>query len=186
MVATFYIKNTINKHGWEGDVMGFLDLFRQQPTTPIVTSILPDIAKQEIMRGRLPILNTDKVFLKGGEVCHYIDKAIYEKKTVRKRYVRKNAGYSVPGLFKGTRVHMGGGNTDVVDNVQYDTFRGILYITNRRIIFVGEQSGFDKKVDDLIAISPYRNCIELQFAKDFYKIFVSDGNVVNAVLQLIR
>ncbi|MEG2259903.1 MAG: hypothetical protein RSB78_06890, partial [Oscillospiraceae bacterium] len=97
--------------------MGFLDLFRQQPTLPIVSSILPDVAKQEIMRGRLPILNTDKIFVKSDEQCHYIDKAIYEKKTVKKRYVRRNAGYSVPGLFKGTRINMGGGNTDVVDNV---------------------------------------------------------------------
>ena len=118
--------------------MGFLDLFNPQPKTPIVTTILPDIAKQEILRGRLPILKTNKIFLKNGEVCHYIDKAIYEKKTVRKRYVRRNTGYSVPGLFKGTRINLGGGKTDVVDNVQYETIRGILYITNRRIIFVGD------------------------------------------------
>ncbi|MEG1525782.1 MAG: hypothetical protein RR475_12315 [Clostridia bacterium] len=166
--------------------MGFLDLFRQQPTLPIVSSILPDVAKQEIMRGRLPILNTDKIFVKSDEQCHYIDKAIYEKKTVKKRYVRRNAGYSVPGLFKGTRINMGGGNTDVVDNVQYDTIRGILYITNKRIIFVGEQNGFDKKIDDLIAISPFSNCIELQFSKDNYKLFVPDGSVANAVLQQMR
>lgn len=166
--------------------MGFLDLFQQQPTTPIVSSILPDIAKQEIMQGRLPILNTNKIFVKAGERCHYIDKAIYEKKTVKKRYVRRNSGYSVPGFFKGTRINMGRGNTDVIDNVQYDTFRGILYITNKRIIFVGEQNGFDKKVDDLIAISPYSNCIELQFSKDNYKLFVPEGNVANAVLQQIR
>lgn len=53
--------------------MGFLDLFRPQPTTPTITSILPDVAKQEIMLGRLPILNTNKIFLKSGEQCHYID-----------------------------------------------------------------------------------------------------------------
>ena len=53
--------------------MGFLDIFKQQ-RTPIVTSILPDAAKQEILRGRLPILNTNTVFLKSGEKCHYIDK----------------------------------------------------------------------------------------------------------------
>ena len=166
--------------------MGFLDLFRQKPTTPIILSILPDVAKQEIMRGRLPILNTNKIFLKPGEQCHFIDKAIYEKETIRKRYVRRNAGYSIPGLFKGTRIHMGGGNTDVVDSVNYETYRGILYITNRRIIFVGEQGGFDKKIDDLIAISPYSNCIELQFSKETYKLFVPEGGVANAVFQLVR
>lgn len=166
--------------------MGFFDLFKPQPTTPIVTTILPDVARQEIMRGRLPVLNTNKIFLKAGEQCHYIDKAIYEKKTVNKRYVRRNNGYSVPGLFKGTRINMGGGHTDVVDNVSYDTIRGILYITNKRIIFVGDQTGFDKKISDLIALTPYSNCVELQFSKDNYKIFVPDGNVTHMVLQLIR
>ena len=73
--------------------MGLLDLFKPQSKTPMVQSILPDAAVQEILRGRLPILNTNKIFLKSGEVCHYIDKAIYEKKTVRKRYVRRNSGY---------------------------------------------------------------------------------------------
>ena len=166
--------------------MGFFDLFKPQPTTPIVTTILPDVARQEIMRGGLPILNTNKIFLKAGEQCHYIDKAIYEKKTVKKRYVRRNNGYSVPGLFKGTRINMGGGHTDVIDNVSYDTIRGILYITNKRIIFVGDQTGFDKKISELIALTPYSNCVELQFSKDNYKIFVPDGNVTHMVLQLIR
>ena len=165
--------------------MGLFDIFNPQPTTPFVSSILPDAAKQEIMLGRLPILNTDKIFLKAGEQCHYIEKAIHEKRSVRKRYVRRNMGYSVPGLFKGTRIHMGGGNTDVVDNVSFDLLRGILYITNKRIIFVGEQGGFNLKVDDLIAITPYRNCVELQFNKETYKLFVPDGNLINAVLQLI-
>lgn len=164
--------------------MGLLDAFRQ-PKTPIVQTILPVAAQQEIMYGRLPILNTNKIFLKNGEKCHYVDKAIYEKKTVRKRYVRRNTGYSVPGLFKGTRVNFGGGNTDVVDNVTYDTFRGILYITNRRIIFVGEQGGFDKKISDLIAITPYSNCIELQTNKETLKIFVPNGGLAHRVLQLV-
>lgn len=166
--------------------MGFFDLFKPQPAIPIVASILPDIAKLEIMRGRLPILNTNKIFLKSGEQCHYIDKAIYEKKTVKKRYVRKSGGYSVPGIFKGTRINMGGGQTDVVDNVQYEMIRGILYITNKRIIFVGESVGFDRKTDDMVAITPYANCIELQFTNDSYKIFVPDGDVVHMVLQILR
>lgn len=165
--------------------MGFLDLFRQ-PKTPVVQTILPNAACQEIMQGRLPILRTNKIFLKSGEICHYIDKAIYEKRTVRKRYVRRNSGYSMSGLFKGTRVSFGGGTTDQVDNVTYQMLRGILYITNRRIIFQGEQEGFDIKVDDLVAITPYSNCVELQTSKTHYKIFVPNGNVTQAVLQLVR
>ena len=167
--------------------MGFLDIFKSQtPTSVSVTSILPDLARQEILKGNLPVLNTDNLFLKPGEQCHYIDKAIYEKRKVQKRYVRSGNGYSFPGLFKGTRVKAWGGHTDVVDNVQYEALRGILYITNKRIIFVGESEGFDKKVDDLIALTPYYNCVELQFSKDNYILFVPYCNVTNAELQQIR
>ena len=166
--------------------MGFFDFLNPQPKIPVVSTILPDIAKQEILLGRLPILKTNKIFLKKGEVCHYIDKAIYEKKTIRKRTLRRSTGYSMPGLFKGTRINLGSGKTDTVDDIQYDTIRGIIYITNRRIIFVGDQCGFDKKADDLIAITPYTNCIELQFSKEIYKIFVPDGNIPHIVLQHIR
>lgn len=60
--------------------MGILDFFQPKRIAPVITSILPDVAKQEIMNGRLPILKTDNIFLKSGEVCHFIDKAIYEKK----------------------------------------------------------------------------------------------------------
>ncbi len=166
--------------------MGFRDLFNPQQNTPVVSSILPVAAKQEIMQGRLPILNTNKLFLKSGEHCHYIDKAIYEKETIRKRYARKNGGFSMPGLFKGTRIYLGGGNTDVVDRVQYDRFKGILYITNKRIIFVSDTNGFDKKIDSLIALSPYSNCVELQFSKNTIRLFVPDGGIVHAVLQQVR
>ena len=165
--------------------MGFLDIFRS-PKTPMVTTILPDAARQEILNGRLPILRTDKIFLKSNETCHYIDKAIYEKKVTKKRYVRRNTGYSAPGLFKGTRINMGGGHTDVVDNVQYETYRGIIYMTNQRIIFVGDQNGFDKRIDDLVATTPYSNCIELQFSKESYRLFVPDGNVINRALHLVK
>ena len=165
--------------------MGFLDLFK--PKVPTVQSILPAAAVNEIMRGRLPILNTDRIFLKGGEKCHYIDKALYEKRIVRKRYVRRSHGISYPGIFfKNVRHTYGGGTTDVTDNVQYETYRGILYITNRRIIFQGEQGGFEIKIDDLIAITPYGNCVELQCSKDSYKIFVPNGGVTHQVLQLVK
>ena len=39
---------------------------------------------QEYKKGNLPVLNASKIFLKKGEVCHYFDKAIYEKKIVKK------------------------------------------------------------------------------------------------------
>ena len=65
--------------------MGFFDsLFGNKNQIPTVTSILPDAARQEIIAGRLPILNTDKLFLKKGEKIHFIDKAVnMEQKKVK-------------------------------------------------------------------------------------------------------
>lgn len=166
--------------------MGLLDIFAPKTEIPSIQSILPDIAKKEIMNGRLPILNTNKLFLKPGELCHYVDKAIYEKKVVRKRSVRKNAGFSTKGFVKGSRLHFGGGITDQADNVEYQIFRGILYITNQRLILQSEGEGFDLKLDNLVAITPYINCVEVQFSRAQYRFFVPDGNIVHMVLQLVK
>ena len=42
-----------------GEKMGFFDNFYLHPKVPRIKSILPDVAKQEIICGRLPILNTN-------------------------------------------------------------------------------------------------------------------------------
>lgn len=165
--------------------MGFLDLFNPLSTTPTVPSVLPDAARQQILRGHLPTLQPNNLFLKKGENCHYADRAIYEKKIVNKRRIRRNTGRSVPGLFKGTRIHVGSSTTDTVEDVKYSTIKGILYITTKRIIFVGGEEGFDRKVDDLVAVTPYANCIEFQFSKETLKVFVPDGNLPHIVLRLI-
>ena len=85
--------------------MGFLDAIFGNNQPPRINSILPEVAKQEIRAGRLPILNTDSLFLKRGEKIHYIDKAIdIEIKTV-KQY--RHVGHSTPGLLKGNRWNVG-------------------------------------------------------------------------------
>lgn len=165
--------------------MGFFDFLNPQSTTPTVPSILPEAARQQILRGQLPTLAPNNLFLKNGEICHYADRAIYEKRTVSKKRIRKNTGYSMPGLFKGTRVHVGGGNSEYVDDVKYSTIKGVLYITTKRIIFVGGADGFDRKTEDLVAVTPYANCIEFQFSKETLKLFVPDGNLPHIVLRLI-
>lgn len=121
--------------------MGLFDaLFGNRNQIPTVTTILPDAARQEIIAGRLPILNTDKLFLKRGEKIHFIDKAInMEQKTVKEF---RHVGGSTPGLFEGTRWSSGRGRT--VEHTELVQHRGILYITNQRIVFQATEWGFDK------------------------------------------
>lgn len=152
----------------------------------MVLSILPSRAKQLIMNGQLPILSPANFFLRSNETCHYVDRAIYEKKIERKKRVRKSTGYSTKGFFKGSRIHFGNGTTDYVTDVSYAQIQGILYITSQRIAFVGEGEGFTYPIGSLVGINPYLNCVEFQFTKENHRIFVPDGNVVSQVLRSLH
>lgn len=163
--------------------MEFLDaLFGNRNQIPTVITILPDAAKQEILAGRLPILNTDKLFLKRGEKIHFIDKAINLEEKKVKQY--RHYGHSSPGLFKGTRWSSGQGRA--IEHTELVQHRGILYITNQRIVFQASEWGFDKTYRYLTAITPYSNACEMQFGNKSYCLIVADGSIVNHVLQLIK
>ena len=162
--------------------MGFLDAIFGNNQPPRINSILPEVAKQEIRAGRLPILNTDSLFLKRGEKIHYIDKAIdIEIKTV-KQY--RHVGHSTPGLLKGNRWNVGVAKP--IEHGELVYYKGILYVTNQRIVFQATKWGFDKTYRYLTAITPYSNACEMQFGNKSYCMIVADGSVVNQVLQLIK
>ena len=163
--------------------MGLLDYFFGNNSTPTVSSILPDVAKQEILAGRLPHINTDNVFLKKGEYCVYIDKAILLKDKVRK--IHKHHGSSAPGIFfEDIRHHYGTGWTKEV--VETQQFKAILYITNQRIILQCKDNGFDKSYKYLSTMKPYTNGIELQFGNKTYSIVVPEGDIAYQAIQLIQ
>ena len=162
--------------------VGLLDAFFKSNVTPTVGSILPEAAKQEILAGRLPQINTDALFLKKGEYCCYIDKALLlVDKTKR---IHKHHGTSAPGLFKGTRFNWGTGYTK--EYVETQEHKAILFITNKRIILQCKGQGFDKQHRYLSAIQPYSNGIELQYGNKTYNIIVQDGRIPYAAIKLIQ
>lgn len=162
--------------------MGLLDALFGKEQPPTVVSILPDAAKQEIRAGRLPILNTDSLFLKKGEKIHYIDKAINLEIKTNKTYV--HIGRSSPGLFKGNRWNAG--MAKPVESTEWVQHRGILYVTNFRIVFQASEWGYDKEYKYLTAVTPYKEACELQFGNKTYNMIVEDGVLLNQVLQLIQ
>ena len=162
--------------------MGLLDALLGKNKIPTVITILPDAAKREIMQGRLPVINTDKIFLKKGEKIHYIDKAVNLETRSYKQY--RHVGHSGPGLLKGNRYNVGVANAH--EYQKYVQHRGILYVTNQRIIFQASEWAFDKTYRYLTAVQPYANACELQFGNKSYNMIVPDGNVLYQVLQLIK
>lgn len=168
--------------------MGFFDwLFGQpQPQIPTVNSILPRVVIDEIQQGRLPHINADKLFVKRGEICHYADRAIMMVEKKSKTYQTKNYGASTPGLFKGTRYHRGRAITSAEEIIETEQHQGVLYITNKRIIFTSKSVGFDKQYRYLSAVKPYLNGIELQYGSTIYSLIVPDGSIAYAVIQMLQ
>ena len=159
-----------------------MGLLGQKLQTRINGSILPFVAKNEIMAGRLPQLNTDKVFLKRDEICSYIDKAILNVHVKKK--ISQHIGHTSPGLFRGTRI--GTGITKPIEYEEIKQQKGVLYITNKRIIFQASQNAFDKQHRYLTSIEPYSNAVVLQYGDKTYELVVADGSIVNQVLKLVN
>jgi hypothetical protein len=168
--------------------MDFFDFLtgRKVQKSPAVSSIMPAAAVTEIEQGRLPHLNANTIFLKNGEVCHYIDKAILIKDRVKRTATRTGGGYSIPGFFKGMRIYRNRGKTNYDEYTVSEQFRGILYITNKRIIFQANKNGFDKGHTSLSSMAPYANAVELQYGSTNYTLLVADGNLVHKVVNIIR
>lgn len=161
--------------------MGLFDMFtpRQQH---INESILPIAAKQQLLAGNVPQINTNSIFLKNSEKCVFIDKAILNEHVIKKIY--RHTGGSSPGFFKGHRINYGSGRTREYEDIKQH--KGILYITTKRVIFQGQGKCFDKQHKYLSSIDPYSNAVVLQYGDKSFELIVSDGNVVNAALRLVN
>ena len=160
---------------------------------PAFATIMPNAAISEIKAGRLPRLNTDTIVLKSGEYCHYIDKALLLKDRIKKTYHTQSVGYSRPTLpsvlfdLKGysSRISMRQSETQIEEQTYVEQHRGILYITNRRIIFVAKKNGFDKAYKQLTAVKPFANAIELQFGGTYNSFIVPDGGIAEDTIKLV-
>lgn len=163
--------------------MGLLNTLLGKTQVPSISvSILPEVARQAILQGKLPRLNTNNIFLKTGEYCCYIDKTILMVNKTKKIYQHK--GGSAPGIFKGTRVTWGSGHP--VEYTETQQIKGILYITNKRVILQAKTDGFEKQHRYLTAIKPYQNAVELQYGTKTYCLIVADGNLVYHVLKMLN
>ena len=164
--------------------MGLMDALigyeKPSTDTPTVSTILPDEAKNEIINSRLPHLITDKVFLKKGEVCHYIDKSLMMKPVTKRAYNATGFGVAIFGL------QIRKGFILPIEGQEHEQIKGIIYVTNRRTIFQATSNGFDKPHSALTSVTPYANGIAMQYGGTHYCLIVPNGSIVNKVYSIIR
>lgn len=166
----------------------FSDIFSPNTPTPAdesIPAIMPHGALDQIRRGIVPTMRTDRIMLTQGEICHFSERAILMTEKTQKRYVGSSSGFSFR-VCKGVTYRTGQRRGTPVEESYTEKNKGLLYITNKRIIFVSDKNAFDKKLKSLTAVTPYSNAVQFQFSSKTYTALVPDGGIINALISLIN
>lgn len=164
----------------------FSDLFspEKNSVSESIPPIMPAGAITQINNGILPIMNTDKIMLTKGEECHFAERAILVTEKVSKRYEGRSNGYSIK-LSKHVTYRVGKNNGRPVEEITEEKTKGLIYVTNKRIIFLSDKNAFDKKYSALTACMPYSNAVKLQFGTKTFTLMLPDGGAFANVITMI-
>ena len=150
-----------------------------------IPAIMPAGAIGQIRRGILTSMNTNQLMLTNGEVCHFSERAIRVTEKKSKHYEGGSNGVSIR-IAKGVTYRTGRYKGIPVEDISYVKIKGLLYITNKRIVFVSDGQAFEKKFKSVTACVPYSNAIKLQFGNTNITLMVPDGNAANMMISMIN
>ena len=142
---------------------------------------------EQIQAGVLPVLPGVPVVLGEGEVAHFFGPARrYITKTKAVGRTGSGGGVSVR-VAKGVSLRTGGGASQTVYNDVTDSFVGQVILTNRRIVFLAKQNGFDCKLDAISAITPEGDRLMIQAGAKTYRLTVDrQGHFAKALDMVVR
>ena len=152
---------------------------------PQLESIVPSQAEQLIINNQLPQFNTKTIVLAKNEVCHFIDKALLIVEKVERKNKKQYIGGSYK-LTKNIRIYSGQSNNVPVESIKTEYEDGIIYITNKRIIFSSKKNVFEKKINNLTSIMPYSNAVGLQFGNHVYNLILPKPYLMVQVLHILQ
>lgn len=125
-------------------------------------------AIDQINRGILTTMKNNKIILTK------VKCVILLKEKVSKRYEGCSNGFGIK-LSKHVTYRMGQNRGKSVEEITQEKIKGLIYVTNKRIIFMADKDAFDKKYSTLTGCTPYSNAIKLQFRTRTLTLMVSDG-----------
>lgn len=126
-----------------------------------------------------PIIK-DQIMLQNNEVCQckcYGER--YEIKMTT-RHTKKHRGVTVR-IAKGFSFNIGGGRSREITEEVETKERGLLFITNKRIIFTGQKKNFIVNYPNIIAIKPFNHGFVFQTENIGYKIYIDDIKFVKDI-----
>ncbi|MCX6830009.1 MAG: hypothetical protein NT002_12130 [candidate division Zixibacteria bacterium] len=114
-----------------------------------------------IRAGNLPVLMAD-ILLKKNEQCHYEIRCELAEEKRRTRYEGGTRGISLR-VAKGLYYRVGGFKGErIVDTSNEVSDQGTLYLTNKRIIFVGTKKSVTYPIDKIVNFTKFTNAIQFQ------------------------
>lgn len=135
--------------------------------------------------GGLIELHETPLTLEEGEVAHYYAPAIrYVTKTRVVGHTGGGAGVSVR-VAKGVSVRTGGGSSRAVRGDVTDTFVGDIVLSNRRLVFVHAQGGFECRLNGISLIQPDSDGVLIQAGSKTFQIAVARQDLFEKVLQTV-
>lgn len=148
-------------------------------------TFMTDQELEQIQAGGLPVLAGVPVILGDGEVAHFFGPARrYITKTKAVGRTGSGSGVSVR-VAKGVSVRTGGGSSRTVYDDVTDAFAGQVILTNRRIVFLAKQNGFDCKLDAISAITPEGDRLMIQAGSKTYRLAVAQQGHFAKVLEMV-
>lgn len=151
---------------------------------PDLVTLVPPRISNEVKNGQLPIFRPTTIKLNANEVCHYMDRAALVVKKSERSYSSSKAGggYRVSKNF---RMYSSKRYTRPIDQEWYEYRTGVIFITNKRIIFVAAEDGFEKEISKLTSIIPYSDTVGLQFGSKIINFLTPQSHLILSILQML-
>lgn len=133
-------------------------------------------SEQITQSDRFPIISTNSIYLQSGEKCYFEGLVQLVESKIQKEYIHKSMGHSTPGLLKGNRWGSGiSWSKEIGEHTETQVYSGMLYVTNKRTIFIEKMKGFDKKHTSISAINEFYDGLEIQYGSKTYVIMTDDA-----------
>ena len=149
-------------------------------------SIMSKEIIDKINAGELTNINVDSLNLGKDEYCYYVDRGqTYKEKTITTGYTGKSAGMSFR-VMKGVSYRTGGSGSKAIRETQRTTYNGILYITNKRVIYSSIDESFDKPIEKITSVLNIGNGLLIQIGSRNLEILTNTNQEFIKVFNLVK
>ncbi len=141
--------------------------------------------KNEIATNGLPVVNSETLKLTKSETCHFMGDAYYCK--IRQGTVGYEGGNNGVSLkvMKGVSFRVGNYKGHYIKDEIIERTNGLIYLTNKKIVFTGLQNSAVIKYDDIINLSVEDNILQIQTENKSCLFQVDDSIDFMVILECV-